>query len=190
LQTGKRSEIQAILKPFKTPTGAANFPALLSIPTDQRLVKMAENDFEGTLAIISAGITLAMENINLKQPMNALQIVDLADAIIDTASDDNLSLEDLMLFLQQLVRGRYNPLYDSMDVAKFMEKFEIYRQKRHEAMLEYRENKHLEYKSLGDPTRVTKAETAFDEHLQSYSTKLQAKNDEIKLLKRERNESM
>jgi len=145
---------------------------------------MAENDYEGTLGVVTAGVTLAMENLNLKYPMNALQILDLADAIIDTAAEDNLSLEDLMLFLQQLTRGKYNPLYESMDVPKFMEKFEIYREVRHKEMVELRWNKHLEYISLGDPERSTKPETAFDEHLQSYSNKLQEKNDEIKLLKR------
>lgn len=185
MQERNGTEVQTILRRYKTNTGAANYPVLFSIPSDERLAKMAENDYSGAITIVTAAVTMAMENLNLKTPMTPIQIVDLADAILDSSAEDNLALEDLVLFLQNLTRGKYNPLYESMDVPKFMEKFEIYRQQRHEAVLEYRENQHLEYKALGDPTRATKPETAFEEHLQSYTTKLQAKNDEIKLLRRE-----
>lgn len=179
LQTGNKAQIQVALRDFKGHGGAINFPAIFSIPTEQRLAKMAENDFGGTLAMVTAGVTLAMEALNLKYPMNALQIVDLSEAIIDTAGEDNLSLEDLMLFLQQLSRGKYNPMYESMDVAKFMEKFEIYREERHRAIVQLRENKHLEYKSLGDPTRSTKPETVFEEHLSQFTNKLSKMKDEL-----------
>lgn len=188
MQQKSGGQVQTILRQYKTNTGAANYPALFSVPTEQRLAKMAENDYGEAITIVTAGITMAMENLNLKTPMTPIQIVDLADAILDSSVEDNLALEDLVLFLQNLARGKYNPLYESMDVPKFMEKFDIYRQERYEAVLEYRENKHLEYKGLGDPTRSTKPETAFDEHLQSYTNKLQEKNDEIKLLRREARE--
>lgn len=188
LQAGDRAQIPLILRKYKTSTGAANFPELFSIPTEQRLAKMAEQDYGVAITLVGAAVTMAMENLNLRTPMNPSQIADLSDAILDSSAEDNLSLEDLVLFLQQLTRGKYNPLFESLDVAKFMEKFEIYREERHKTMLEYRENKHLEYKSLGDPSRVTKAETAFEEHLQSFTSKLQEKNDEIKLLRREARE--
>jgi len=186
LQVGDKVGITTSLRAFKGQQGELNYPAIFSIPSEQRLAKMAENDFPGTLAIVTAGVTLAMESLNLKFPMNALQIVDLSEAIIDTAGEDNLSLEDLMLFLQNLTRGKYNPLYESMDVPKFMGKFEIYREERHQAMVQYRENKHLEYKALGDPSRTTTPETAFEQHLSEYATKLQKKTDEIKELRAEK----
>lgn len=180
-----KGSVQAILRGFKTQSGAVNFPAIFAIPTDQRIAKMAEIDFAETLRTVAAGVTLAMEALNLKYPMNGLQIVDLSDAIIDTSSEDNLSLEDLMLFLQNLTRGKYNPLYESMDVAKFMEKFEIFRQERHEAVVEWRENKHLEYKALGDPNRTGKQASALDVHLSEFNTKLQAYKDELHETKQE-----
>lgn len=186
LQVGNKAQVGVILREFKEPNGGVNYPAVFNIPTEQRLAKMAENDFGGTLTIVAAGVTLAMETLNLKMPMNALQIVDLSEAIIDTAHEDNLSLEDLMLFLQQLTRGKYNPLYESMDVPKFMEKFELYREERHRAVVQYRENRHLEYKSLGDPSRSTKAETAFEEHLASFTNKLGVMKDELKEAKSKR----
>lgn len=188
LQTGDKVAVQTILRSFKTQQGGVNYPVVFSIPTPERIAKLAENDFAGTLTIVAAGVTLAMEALNLKNPMNPLQIVDLADAIIDTAEEDNLALEDLMLFLQNLTRGKYNPLYESMDVAKFMEKFEIYRQERHEAVAEYRENKHLELTALGDASRTAKPASALDEHLAEFNTKLQNYKDELHLKKRENQE--
>lgn len=185
LQRGDKQAVQLILRDFKTPNGAANFPVLFSIPTENRLAKMAENDFTETLSLVTAGVTLAMEALNLRTPMNPLQILDLSEAIIDTASDDNLSLEDLMLFLQNLTRGKYNPLYESMDVSKFMEKFEIYREQRHRAILEYRENKHLEFKALGNADRSGTQASPLDTHLSEYSTKLQSIKDELHEQKRE-----
>jgi hypothetical protein len=43
----------------------------------------------------------------------------------------------------------------------------------------------LAYKALGDPSRTTKPETAFEQHLSEYATKLRIKNDEIKELRAE-----
>lgn len=189
LQKGDKIAVQSILKSFKTDQGGINYPAVFSIPTGERIFILAKNDFAGTLTIIAAGVTLAMESLNLRTPMTALQIIDLSDAIIDTAGEDNLALEDLMLFLQNLTRGKYNPLYESMDVAKFMEKFEIYRQERHEAIAEYRENKHLELTSLGDASRTSKPASALDEHLAEFNTKIQTMKDELHLKNRELKES-
>lgn len=186
LQTGNKAQLQVVLRDFKTQGGSVNYPAIFSIPSEQRLAKMAENDFAGTLSLVTVGVTLALEQLNLKYPMNALQILDLSEAILDTSGEDNLSLEDLMLFLQQLTRGKYSPLYESMDVPKFMEKFELYREERHRAMVQLRENKHLEFKALGDPTRSTKPETAFEEHLSQFTTKLSHMKDELKAVKNKR----
>ena len=178
-------QIPALLRQFKTPTGAENFPALLSIPSSQRLAKMAENDYGETVVIVSAALTMSMGLLNLKMPMNDLQIVDLADAIVDTCAEDNLALEDLMLFLQNLVRGKYNPLYESMDVAKFMEKFEIYRQERYTATIQMHEIRHLEYKGMGNVERTGIKNTAFDEHLSQFTTKLANMKDELHEAKQE-----
>ena len=186
MQTGNKAQLQVVLRDFKTQGGSVNYPAIFSIPSEQRLAKMAENDFAGTLSLVTVGVTLALEQLNLKFPMNALQILDLSEAILDTSGEDNLSLEDLMLFLQQLTRGKYSPLYESMDVPKFMEKFELYREERHRAMVQLRENKHLEFKALGDPTRSTKPETAFEEHLSQFTTKLSHMKDELKAVKNKR----
>lgn len=155
VRTGNRQEINLVLKSFKLQNGSPNFPVLFQIPTTQRLPALAKADYEGTLDVVVAGVTLAAEAMNLKRPMTPVQINDLAEELIDTANEDNLSLEDVILFMQRLVRGQYGELYESMDIPKFMEKFEVYRQDRHNEILRIRENEHLQYKALGDATRVT-----------------------------------
>lgn len=182
---GDKQEIATILRQYKNKDGSANYPALFNVPITERLPNMAAHFYNDTLALITGAITMAFESINMKRGLSGGQIVDLAEAVIETSHEDNLALEDIILFLQQLVYGRYDMTYESFDIPKFMKLFEQYRQNRHEAIAELRENESLEFKGLGDPTRVTKPETVFEEHLQQYSQKLQSKNDEIKLLRRE-----
>lgn len=150
-----KTEIALILRQYKTISGTENFPALMSIPLGERLPALAQGDFSKAVALITVGLTMAFESMNVKRPMNEFQILDLAEAVIDTAREDNLALEDLMLFLQNLTRGKYEGMYESMDIPKFMEKFEIYRQERHEAIKLHRENEHLVHRSLGPSERTT-----------------------------------
>lgn len=184
MRSGDKIGVQAALKPFKTDAGAENFPAIFSIPTEQRLAKMAENDFREAMTLVTAAVTLAMESLNLKNPMTPIQVVDLAGAILDSAKEDNLSLEDLMLFLQNLVRGKYNPLYESMDVAKFMEKFEIYRQERHRALLELKENNHMELKGIGNANRTGTVDP-LAEHFSKMANQLSNLRQTVKELRNE-----
>ena len=148
METNNRLEINLALKPYKTITGSPNFPALLSIPTDLRLPSLFKTDLKRTAALVGVGVTSAMENLNLARAMNASQIMDLTDAIQDTCHEDNLSFEDLILFLQKLVRGEYGSNYESMDMAKFMEKFEIYRQERYETLQNIRYEQEQQHKCL------------------------------------------
>ena len=146
------TEINAILKKYKLPTGAVNYPELFKVA--ERLPEMAKSDLQGTTMLINAGLTQAMKSMNLVRPMSGQQVLDLADAIIDTASEDNLSLEDLMLFLQKLVRGEYGPMYEGMDIPKFMDKFELYREERFQAIQNIRYEESIQHKTLPVNDRI------------------------------------
>lgn len=148
-----KSEITTVLNLYKTENGGFNFPALLSISQSARLPVLAKSDPIGTRNVIVCGLTMAIESMNLARQMNESQIVDLAYAIIDASKEDFLSLEDVMLFLQGLTRGKYGPLYESMDIPKFMEKFEIYRQERHVEYENIKYEQHVNFKSLGPRDR-------------------------------------
>lgn len=116
---------------------------------------MAEINYNETLAILVVAISKSLSVMNLNRPMSGEQIIELAETIIDSSKEDYLALEDVVLFLQSLVRGKYGPLYESMDIPKFMEKFEMYRETRHQALVSYRDEQHCNYTSLGDKTRIS-----------------------------------
>ena len=148
MESSDRRAVNFEIQAYKLPNGAENFPALLSIPTSERLPAMASKDLQRTDMIVTAGLTMAMESMNLARSMNAAQVMDLSSAIIDTAAEDNLALEDVVIFLQKLVRGHYGSNYESMDIPKFMGKFEEYRQERHESMMRIKEERDAQYKAL------------------------------------------
>jgi hypothetical protein len=154
---GNRRAVNNVIQKFKLPRGGVNFEAILSIPTSERIPAMAAQDSMSTDIILTAGLTMAFESMNLTRPMNEAQVMDLSMTIIDTAAEDNLALEDLMIFLQKLVRGQYGSNYESMDIPKFMSKFEEYRQERHQSMIRIREEQHAQHKALPVDDRYSEA---------------------------------
>ena len=88
-----------------------------------------------------------------------------------------------MLFLQKLTRGEYK-VPAELDIPKFMEIFEIYREQRHQELYEFRYNQHLQYKSLGDATRVTKNDP-LAEHFASMGERMSTLKEQISNLKQE-----
>lgn len=181
-----RMGISLELRKYKNKNGSENFGELIQIPNDQRIPAMAEKNMQVAVATVAVAVSLALETMNLKNPMTPVQIVDLAEAITESSSEDQLSMQDLMLFLQNLTRGKYGELYNAMDAPKLMGFLDKYRDERWEEGVRIRDAKHEEYKNLGDPERKGRKMTAFEEHLSSYATKLQAKNDQIKELREER----
>jgi len=168
LEAGNKREVALVLKQFKLPTGAVDYPAVFSIPSTGRIPVLAVEDFTRINLVIIGALTMAFESMNLKRGMNEFQILNLAEEIIDSAGEDNLSLEDLMLFLQNMVRGKYEMSYESLDIPKFMALFEKYRQERHLSYLQLKENQHLQYKGLGDNTRSS-VEDPLSNHLMKIS---------------------
>lgn len=177
--------IHAQLAKYKQKNGNPNFGLIFKIPLSDRIAAMAEKDFPNTVQIISVAIASAMESINLQRPMTNSQIFDLAEAIIDEAKSDNLSIEDLMLFLQQLVRGKYETFYEGIDIPKFMDRFGKYRDERWNEGVRIRDEKHEEYKLLGETKRAAQADTALDDHLQQFTSKLGEMRDELKAQREE-----
>lgn len=157
---------------------------MFSIPLSERIPALAAQDFTRINLVIIGALTMAFEAMNQKRGMNEFQILNLAEEIIDSSSEDNLALEDLMLFLQNLVRGKYKMAYESFDIPKFMELFELYRQERHSAILELRQNLHFQYKGLGSAERSCK-EDALSEHFAKFADTMSTLRENIKELKQQ-----
>lgn len=184
MQEGNSREMGIILKQYKTKEGIVDFPAVLSVPVEDRIAVMAKNDFNSVNLLIIGALTMAFEKINFKKSVNEFQVLDMAEAIIDEAEQDNLSMEDLLLFLQGMVRGKYQFSKDSIDTGRFLETFEQYRQERYEALLQYRENKHLELKGLGSSERSYK-EDPLDEHFARLGNTINGLKESLKEVRKE-----
>ena len=184
-----KANLNGELRKFKTEGGGINYPVLFSIPKENRITAMAKINFPETSMLISVAITSAMEGMNFNQPMTSNQIFDLAEAIIDDAAGDSISMEDLLLFLQELVRGKHEECYGRMDIAQFMKRFDVYRDKRWDEGIKIRDEKHEEYKRLGDDNLHERANrtSPIDEELAKYTQKRQEQKDEIALLRKENN---
>ncbi len=181
VQQGKKNEISKNLRQYKTQEGLVKYDAVLSIPRTERIPQLAAKDFDGVSMAITVALTLALEGMNLKRGMNAIQIVDLAEMIIDSAGEDDLAFEDLMLFLQKLVRGQYGTNYESMDLPKFMEKFEIYREQRHQELFRLIYERHDALKCLGPGKSSRKDELG--EHFANVGSQISNMKTAIKNLK-------
>ena len=158
METGNRQQISLVLRDYKTTQGVIKYDKVLAIPLIDRIPALAEKNFTKIVTIITAALTLAFESMNLKRGMNQIQIVDLSEAIIDTAGEDNLAMEDLMLFLQKLVRGEYGAMYESMDIPKFMTAFEEYREQRWQQLNNIRYEQAAQHKVLGDTERTNQVD--------------------------------
>jgi hypothetical protein len=166
--------VSAHLATFKN-RGIVAFDKVLSISQKDRIPAIAatsEGRYEMLIAL-TASLKSAFNSFNLRVGMNEDQIIDLADAIIDQSSEDNLSLEDVLLFLQKLLVGDAGKIYDRMDIPTFFEKFEIYRQERHVQLLRIKEEQQSQYKSYGDAERWTEthdkeAERSMGEAMKEY----------------------
>jgi hypothetical protein len=71
-----------------------------------------------------------------------------------------------MLFLQKLTRGEYGTMYESMDIPKFMEKFELYREERFQSMQNIREEQAANHRPDYSDTRLSE-ERSMEENLKN-----------------------
>ena len=127
---------------------------------------------------------MALENINLKKPLNAIQILDLSEAVIDSSSEDNLSFEDLMLFLQGLVRAKYPISYETFDIPRFMKAFDVYREERWQEGVALRDAKISQWQGLG-PSDRNITQDALSEHLANMSGRMSELKQSLRETKKE-----
>lgn len=177
-----KNKINIELRKFKTLNGGIDYSLIFAIPKENRITAMAQRNFPETSGIISVAISLAQDGMNLIRPMTSSQIFDLAEAIIDDAAHDNISLEDLMLFLQKLIRGEYTDVYEGLDVPKVMKRFGEYRDTRWEEGIRLRDEKDAEFKRLGDNNYFERSNNSspIGEELSRYTNKIQMQKDELK----------
>ena len=147
---GNKLAVSTYLSRFKE-RGAVKFEKVLDIPMSDRIPVLAttEDGREQVTISIVAALNAIFSNVNLRVGLNEDQVLEIADLIIEQSFEDNFAIEDLLLFGQKFLVGGYGKIYDRMDVPTFFEFFEKYRQGRHEAMLNIRDEQHAQFKSMG-----------------------------------------
>jgi len=149
----KPQQIAAMLEPYRE-RGLVDHRKTLAISMDYRIPQIIQQP-GGRLRVsvaISSAIASAFGHIE-KAKMNAEQIVELAEGIIDTSHEDQLSVEDVLLFLKDLLMGKYGKMSSGIDMPAFFEVFERYRDERYRTIKAIRYEEHLTFKSLGDSNR-------------------------------------
>lgn len=145
-----------------------------TIPKEERLPAIAKiygNDKIAT--VLGKQITKALSNYNLRVGMNSEQIYELSLSLIETSEEDNLALEDIMLFLDGLPKFKYGKVYDRMDMPTFYEMLEKYREERHKAFMAVKEEQSTQFKAYGDTNRMSvetdkvEMRNAINQYLQS-----------------------
>lgn len=118
-------------------------PALTQTPEGRQKVSIA----------IAASMLSAFQHIDSAK-MSASTIKEIAEGIIDSSHEDQLSIEDILLFLKDMLMGKYGKITGALDMPRFFEIFERYRDERYKTLKKIREEEHLTYKSLGDSHRA------------------------------------
>jgi hypothetical protein len=156
MAVGSTGEVHNQMCRYKEKGEPNHLSVMQNIPKDQRLPQIAKiygNDKIAT--VLGKQITRTLTNFNLRVGMNTEQIYDLSLALIETAEEDNLAIEDIMLFLDGLPKFKYGKVYDRMDMPTFFEMLEVYREQRHQAYVNAKEEAHAQYKSMGDTNRMS-----------------------------------
>jgi hypothetical protein len=150
LVAGDKLAITSYLSKFKE-RGIVKFEKVLDISMADRIPSLVVSEEGRSEVLIALTVSLKslFSNFNLRVGLNEDQLVEIADLIIEQSYEDNLSIEDFLLFGQKFLVGDYGKIYDRMDIPTFFEFFEKYRQARHESMLNIREEQHVQFKSMG-----------------------------------------
>lgn len=151
LLTGNsRTEVNNYLSEYKE-QGIVDFKKVLQIPSVNRIPELIKksNGRVQVLTALAASLKSAFSNLNMKYGFNEDQIVELADKIIDTSHEDNLSIEDVLLFLQKMLLSEYGKLDYKFDIPFFFEIFENYRLERRVSLLNYRDEQAAQHKAMG-----------------------------------------
>lgn len=175
---GNKRELATTLKQYREPSGNINFPAVMSVPLSERLPALYKRNFLEATALVGMGLASAFDRMVFKKKPTGEMVNEIAEEILNTSDEDNLSLEDLMLFLQGLVRGKYGEIQE-LSISRFMKLFDGYRDERHFAILEYRENQHIQYKGMGSAERSSKSDP-LAEHFSGLASRIAEMKDGLR----------
>lgn len=127
-----------------------------NIPVKDRLPGLVKTyGVDKMSGILAKAIGRALSSFNLRIGMSADQIVELSLMLLESSEEDQLAFEDIMLFLDGMVKNKYGKVYDRMDIPTFFELLENYREQRHKDFIRRKEEQEVQVKAFGDSSRMS-----------------------------------
>ena len=156
LAVGSTGQVHNEMCRWKEKGNAMPMRVIENIPVKDRLPGLVQTyGVDKVSAILAKAIQKTLSNFNLRVGMNADQVLELSLQLIDSANEDQLAFEDIMLFLDGMVKYKYGKVYDRMDMPTFFEMLEQYRNERHQEYMRFKDEQNSQYKAFGDSNRMS-----------------------------------
>jgi hypothetical protein len=140
-----------------------DFDGLLSIPLKTRIPGLVEEygnkRMHRMVTLILKEFCHSIKLPKSKKLTETKTSVCACDLML-AAYEDQLGLEDLIVFFERAKLGKYGPFKKMLTHYSIMEKLEQYRQERYKAFLLIRERQEAERKSEGPQERISPEPTA------------------------------
>jgi hypothetical protein len=138
------------------------YDALLSIPVSERIPGLMETFGKKTMhRLLLMILKEFMQSVGLPRAkrMTETKLSMAACELMLSSYEDQLSLEDLILFLQRAKDGKYGSIKNLSQPSMLFDKMEEFRQARHEAWVRIKEEKALAFKenrprTSNEPTQI------------------------------------
>lgn len=135
--------------------GSVQFDKILSISLHGRIPNLTHvYGFENIHKLVGAMLTAFNESLNLIRPMSPDQIFDCSHDLVMTTQEDQLSVEDFVLFFKGAKEGKYGRILDRLDSQTIFAMLEEYREQRHQQYMRIKESLHVNQKGMGPQDRT------------------------------------
>ena len=142
--------------------GAPVFENILSIPLQDRIpALMREYGLKRMHKLVKTLLQEFCYAIPLPKSakLNETRIAVCACDLILAAEEDQLGLEDIIVFFELASSGRYKKFKGMVTHFSIMQKLDLYREERYKAFVSLNEKKHNELKAVGPRERITSEPT-------------------------------
>ncbi|MBD0297438.1 MAG: hypothetical protein ICV84_19980 [Flavisolibacter sp.] len=146
-----------------------NYDLLLSIPIEDRIPGLIEEFGVKRTHRLLVMILKEFNNslyITKSKKLTDTKISVCACDMMIAAHEDQLALEDIILFLERAKQGKYGAIKNLVRHQQLMDLLEKYRQARHEAYMQAKQEKEHQLKALGPVERIANDPMAIGDLLQ------------------------
>lgn len=143
-----------------------DFAALLSIPLTERIPSLMR---EYGLKRMQRLIKMVLQEFCFHVPLpkskklTETRISVVACDLILAAEEDQLGLEDLIVFFEMALKKKFGRFRSLLTHHEIMEKLELFRQQRFEALVALKQKKAETYKTMGPVQRISPQPTPIKE---------------------------